>query len=175
MDNTMQNKVENKIDSARDGITKINRDVRADAHATIDRVADKVPPTADRLAQSAHNGVDKVADTVNRVNTKWDGTVERLSTGTKQLSENAKVWAESLDYAWCAPRIPSGFQVEQEIGFLVNEVIVGTKKPKEALDEAAGKVKAIMEKNGFYKGADPMNYAATEPGLWIGKGKTAPF
>ena len=95
MDNNMQNKVVNKIDSARDGITKINRDVRADAHATIDRVADKVPPTTDRLAQSAHNGVDKVADTVNRVNTKWDGTVERLSTGTRQLSENAKVWAET--------------------------------------------------------------------------------
>jgi len=54
-------------------------------------------------------------------------------------------------------------------------VIVGTKKPKEALDEAAGKVKAIMEKNGFYKGADPMNFAATEPGLWIGKGKPLPF
>jgi hypothetical protein len=58
---------------------------------------------------------------------------------------------------------------------LVNEVIVGTKKPKEALDEAAGKVKSIMEKNGFYKGADPMNFAATEPGLWIGKGKPLPF
>jgi hypothetical protein len=68
----------------------------------------------------------------------------------RSVSQPAKVWAESLDYAWCAPRIPSGFQVEQEIGFLVNEVIVGTKKPKEALDEAAGKVKAIMEKNGFY-------------------------
>ena len=93
----------------------------------------------------------------------------------RSVSQPAKVWAESLDYAWCAPRIPSGFQVEQEIGFLVNEVIVGTKKPKEALDEAAGKVKAIMETNGFYKGADPMNFAATEPGLWIGKGKAAPF
>lgn len=93
----------------------------------------------------------------------------------RSVSQPAKVWSESLDYAWCAPRIPSGFQVEQEIGFLVNEVIVGTKKPKEALDEAAGKVKAIMEKNGFYKGADPMNFAATEPGLWIGRGKPLPF
>ncbi len=91
------------------------------------------------------------------------------------VSQPAKVWAEGLEYAWCAPRIPSGFQVEQEIGFLVNEVIVGTKKPKEALDLAAAKVKEIMTKNGFYAGKDPMNWEATAPGLWIGKGKEVPF
>ena len=93
----------------------------------------------------------------------------------RSVSQPAKVWSEALDFAWCAPRIPSGFQVEQEIGFLVNEVVVGKKQPKEALDEAATKVKAIMAKNGFYKGKDPMNFAATAPGLWIGKGKKAPF
>ena len=102
LQNNTQNKIDNKIDNvankienARDGVTKINKDLRADAHATIDRVADKVPPTTDRLAQSAHDGIDKVADTVNSVNSKWDGTVERLSAGSKQLSANAKVWAES--------------------------------------------------------------------------------
>ena len=93
----------------------------------------------------------------------------------RSVSQGAKVWAESLDYAWCAPRIPSGFQVDQEIGFLINKVVVGDMQPKAALDEAAVKVKAIMTKNGFYAGKDPMNYAATEPGLWIGKGKPVPF
>ena len=44
-----------------------------------------------------------------------------------------------------------------------------------ALDEAAVKVKEIMTKNGFYQGKDPMNFAATEPGFWMGKGKPLPF
>ena len=54
-------------------------------------------------------------------------------------------------------------------------MIVGTKKPKEALDLAAAKVKEIMTKNGFYQGKDPMNWEATAPGLWIGKDKKVPF
>jgi multiple sugar transport system substrate-binding protein len=91
------------------------------------------------------------------------------------VSQPAKVWSEALDYAWCAPRLPQGFQIDQEIGFLINKVVVGELQPKAALDEAAIKVKAIMAKNGFYKGADPMNYAATEPGFWMGKDKKSPF
>ena len=47
--------------------------------------------------------------------------------------------------------------------------------PKAALDEAAGKVKTIMEKSGFYKGADPVSYASMAPGLWVGKDKKLPF
>ncbi|MCA0433441.1 MAG: extracellular solute-binding protein [Proteobacteria bacterium] len=93
----------------------------------------------------------------------------------RAVSQPAKVWSEALDYAWCAPRLPSGFQIDQEIGFLINKVVVGEMQPKAALDEAAAKVKDIMTKNGFYAGKDPMNYAATEPGFWQGKGKTAPF
>ena len=93
----------------------------------------------------------------------------------RSVSQPAKVWADELDYAWCAPRLPQAFQMEQEIGFLVNEAIVGKKKPKEALDEAAVKVKSIMEKAGFYKGKDPVSYASMEPGLWVGKGKKLPF
>ena len=42
-------------------------------------------------------------------------------------------------------------------------------------DEAAAKVKDIMTKNGFYQGKDPMNFAATAPGMWVGKGKPLPF
>ncbi|MET0266319.1 MAG: hypothetical protein ABW202_11940 [Duganella sp.] len=91
----MENNVQPKLNGARDGVTQINKDLRADAHATIDRVADKVPPTTDRLATSAHNSVDKVADTVDNVSHKWEGTVERISAGTKQLTENAKVFAEN--------------------------------------------------------------------------------
>ena len=91
------------------------------------------------------------------------------------VSQPAKVWSEELDFAWCAPRLPSGFQIDQEIGFLINKVVVGEMQPKAALDEAAVKVKDIMTKNGFYQGKDPMNFAATEPGFWMGKGKPLPF
>ena len=37
------------------------------------------------------------------------------------------------------------------------------------------KVKEIMSKNGFYQGKDPMNFAATAPGMWVGRGKPLPF
>ena len=97
------------------------------------------------------------------------------NTKLQAVSQPAKVWGEELNYAWCAPRVPSGFQIDQEIGFLINKVVVGEMQPKEALDQAAAKVKDIMTKNGFYQGKDPMNFAATAPGLWVGKGKPLPF
>lgn len=93
----------------------------------------------------------------------------------RAVSQPAMVWSEALDYAWCAPRLPYAFQMEQEIGFELNKAIVGAIKPKEALDNAATAVKKIMEKGGFYKGNDPVSYASMEPGLWLGKGKAAPF
>lgn len=92
----------------------------------------------------------------------------------RKVSQPAKVWAESLDFAWCSPRLPSAFEMEQEIGFLINDCIVGKVKPKEALDQAAAKVKAIMTKSGFYKGADPVSYASMAPGLNLGQGKKFP-
>lgn len=92
----------------------------------------------------------------------------------RQVSQPAKVWSEELDYAWCAPRLPYAFQIEQAIGFEINKAIVGEIKPKEALDNAQAAVKKIMEKAGFYKGADPVSFASMEPGLWVGKGKQPP-
>jgi multiple sugar transport system substrate-binding protein len=93
----------------------------------------------------------------------------------RAVSQPAKVWADELDHAWCAPRLPQAFQMEQEIGFLLNKCIVGELKPKDALDQAAEKVKAIMTKSGFYAGKDPVSYASMEKGLWLGKGKKLPF
>jgi multiple sugar transport system substrate-binding protein len=93
----------------------------------------------------------------------------------RAVSQPAKVWADDLDYAWCAPRLPNGFQMDQEIGFLINKVVVGELKPKEALDQAAEKVKAIMAKSGFYAGKDPVTYAEMNKATWLGKGKKLPF
>ena len=53
--------------------------------------------------------------------------------------------------------------------------IVGTRSRRKRSTKPPARSRPSWTKNGFYKGADPMNFAATEPGLWIGKGKPLPF
>ncbi|MRX07330.1 hypothetical protein GJ697_05725 [Pseudoduganella sp. FT25W] len=84
----MDNSIDTKINNTRDGVTQIGKDLRADAHAAIDKVADKVPPATDRLATQAHTGVDKVADTV-------ESTSDTLAARGKQVVESYKNFAES--------------------------------------------------------------------------------
>lgn len=96
----MENSIDTKINgttgnSTRDGVTQIGKDLRADAHAAIDRVADKVPPTADRLATSAHNGVDRVANGVESVSGTVESVSERVAARSKQVTESYKKLAES--------------------------------------------------------------------------------
>lgn len=96
----MENSIDTKINgttgnSTRDGVTQIGKDLRADAHAAIDRVADKVPPATDRLATSAHNSVDKVANGVESMSGTMDSVSERLAVRSKQVTESYKKLAES--------------------------------------------------------------------------------
>ncbi|HEX5342741.1 MAG TPA: hypothetical protein VFX55_09620 [Duganella sp.] len=84
----MENSTDNKINATRDGVTQIGKDLRADAHATIDKVADQVPPTTERLRAQAHTGVDKVADGV-------ESTSERLAARGKQLAASCRNLTES--------------------------------------------------------------------------------
>lgn len=84
----MENSIDNKITNARDGVTQIGKDLRADAHATIDKVAEKIPPATERLATQAHTGVDKVADTA-------ESASERLAVRGKQAVETYKQLTES--------------------------------------------------------------------------------
>ncbi|MEQ8922507.1 MAG: extracellular solute-binding protein [Roseovarius sp.] len=93
----------------------------------------------------------------------------------QEVSQPAKVWGESLEHAWCAPRLPGAFPIEQAIGNEINRAVVGQITAKEALDNAAAAVKEIMSSNGFYQGADPVDYAAAAPGLYVGEGKDLPF
>jgi len=65
--------------------------------------------------------------------------------------------------------------MEQAIGNEINRAVVGQISAKEALDNAAAAVKKIMGENGFYQGEDPVEYAATAPGLYVGEGKDLPF
>jgi ElaB protein len=80
----MDNNLENKIGSNRDGVTQIGKDLRSDAHSAIDKVAEQVPPLTDRLAEHAHSGVDAVAD-------RADGAAAR----SRQLASSYKRFAES--------------------------------------------------------------------------------
>lgn len=84
----MENSTDSKINQARDGITQIGRDLRSDAHAGIDKIAEQVPPATERLAAQAHTGVDKVADGV-------ESTSERLAARGKQLAASCKNLTES--------------------------------------------------------------------------------
>lgn len=88
MENSIDNKLDTKINNTRDGVTQIGKDLRADAHATIDKIADQVPPATDRLKAQAHTGVDKVADGV-------ESTSERLAARGKQLAASCRTLTES--------------------------------------------------------------------------------
>ncbi|MFC6487197.1 ABC transporter substrate-binding protein [Nitratireductor sp. GCM10026969] len=93
----------------------------------------------------------------------------------QEVSQPAEVWAKSLEYAWCAPRLPGMFEMEQAIGNEINRALVGQITGKEALENATATVRNIMDRNGFYGGQPPVDYAAVAPGLWIGEGKALPF
>jgi len=91
------------------------------------------------------------------------------------VSQPAEVWGKSLDYAWCAPRLPGMFEIEQALGNEINRALVGQITAREALDNGAAAVRAIMDRNGFYGSEPPVDFAATAPGMWVGKGRDLPF
>ena len=93
----------------------------------------------------------------------------------QEVSQPAKVWGDSLEHAWCSPRLPGAFPIEQAIGNEINRAVVGQIGAKEALDNAAKAVREIMSSNGFYEGSDPVDYASVAPGLYVGEGKDLPF
>lgn len=91
----MENSIDNKINTTRDGVTQIGKDLRADAHAAIDKVADKVPPATDRAATTAHASVDKVADTVESTSDRLAAATQTLAARGKQVAEGYTKLAES--------------------------------------------------------------------------------
>lgn len=102
----MENSFDNKVNNVRDGVTQIGKDLRGDAHAAIDKAADKVPAATDRLAASAHTGVDKVADTATKIGDSVDSASATLAARGKQLSTAYKEFAESSrDHVRASPVI----------------------------------------------------------------------
>lgn len=90
MDNSTDNKIDQKSNATREGVTQIGKDLRADVHATIDRIADQVPPATDRLAEQAHNGVDHVADGVQSASESLAARGKQAVETCKQLTESSR-------------------------------------------------------------------------------------
>lgn len=93
----------------------------------------------------------------------------------RAVSQPMKVWADSLEHAWCAPRLPGMFEMEQALGNEINRAVTGQISGKEALENGQAAWKAIMQKNGFSGGSGPLAYADVAPGLYVGAGKALPF
>lgn len=93
----------------------------------------------------------------------------------RAVSQPMEVWANSLEHAWCAPRLPGMFEMEQALGNEINRAISGQITGKEALENGQTAWKAIMEKNGFSGGTGPVAFADVKPGMYVGAGKELPF
>ena len=93
----------------------------------------------------------------------------------RAISEPMPVWSASLDHAWCAPRLPGMFEMEQSLGNEINRAVTGQISAKEALQNGEASWKSIMQKNGFTGGKGPVAYADVAPGMYVGGGKPLPF
>ncbi len=93
----------------------------------------------------------------------------------RAVSQPMKVWSESLDHAWCSPRIPGMFEMEQALGNEINRAITGQITGKEALENGQKAWVTIMAKNGFGTDKAPVKYADVKAGTYVGAGKALPF
>lgn len=97
----MDNTTDKSSNSTRDTVTQFGR---ADIHSAIDRTAEKVQPTADRLASSAHATVDKMAEkvppTADRLAGAAHTAVDRVADTASQVSEQAANSARQLSAAY---------------------------------------------------------------------------
>lgn len=91
------------------------------------------------------------------------------------VSQPAEVLSKSVEFAWCAPRIPGMFEMEQALGNEINKAVVGRISGKEALQNGQDAWVKIMKKNGFFSSRQPFDYAAVKDRVYVGAGKPLPF
>ncbi|MYN10335.1 hypothetical protein [Pseudoduganella aquatica] len=100
----MENSTDKQSSTTRDTITQFGRDSRADLHGAIDRTAEKVQPTTDRLASTVHATVDKMAEKVPPAADRLAGAahtaVDRVADTATQVSEQAATTAKQLGDAY---------------------------------------------------------------------------
>jgi ElaB protein len=123
---------------ARDSVTQFGRDTRSDlhgaidrtaekvqpttdrlatsAHATVDKLAEKVPPTADRLAGAAHNAVDKVADTAVAVSEQAASRAKQLSAAYGHFAESGRNYVRSSPATSVLIALAAGYAVSKLLG-----------------------------------------------------------
>ncbi len=74
---------QDKNTTATGSVTPIGSTTRNEAHTTIDKLADKAQPAADKTAASVHSAVEKLADkaqpAVDKAATTVHGTVDKLA------------------------------------------------------------------------------------------------
>ncbi len=58
-----------------------------------------------------------------------------------------KVWADSLEHAWCAPRLPGMFEMEQALGNEINRAVTGQISAKEGARQRSGGLEVDHGKN----------------------------
>ena len=115
MDNS-NNSIDSKISNAREGVTQIGKDLRSDAHATIDKIADKVPPATDRLASQAHDGVDKVADTVENASERWAARGKQVVEGYKNICETSRTRVRAAPMVSVLVAAAAGYGISKLLG-----------------------------------------------------------
>jgi hypothetical protein len=76
-DRIMENSTDSKINQARDGITQIGRDLRSDAHAGIDKIAERA--AGDRATGGAGS---------TPASTKWPTVLESTSERPPRAASN---------------------------------------------------------------------------------------
>ena len=91
-----------------------------------------------------------------------------------KVSQPAPVWSKEVEYAWCAPRIPGMFEMEQALGNEINRAFVGQITPQEALENGAAAWRQILERNGFFS-SPPISYEQAHKASWVGRDKPLPF
>lgn len=141
MDNTTDkssNSGSSNPNIGRDSVTQFGRDTRTDlhsaidrtaekvqpttdrlatsAHSTVDKLAEKVPPTADRLAGAAHSAVDKVADTANSVSAQAATRAKQLGAAYGRFAESGRSYVRTSPATSVLIAMAAGYAVSKLLG-----------------------------------------------------------
>jgi ElaB/YqjD/DUF883 family membrane-anchored ribosome-binding protein len=98
-------------------ISPIGKDPRADLHTTIDKMHEKVPAAADRLATQAHAGLDKVADGIETVSGQLDQQREKLGVAYKRFAESGRNYVRTSPATSVLVALAAGYAVSKLFGF----------------------------------------------------------
>lgn len=76
-------------------LNKVAKDTRQDIHSAIDKVAEKVPPLADRVATSAHDGVDYAGDKIESVSGTVAERGKQLGAAYNRFADTGRGYVRS--------------------------------------------------------------------------------